>query len=113
MVNKKPQFHPINKMPLLAEGLSATLISTTEQLEVLNKTMVKPYVLDRFTINRIIKAFTEQKEYLECYEQQLYLWYQETLSINQHQTLQKMQQQLAKAKELNTTILNLANNFKT
>jgi hypothetical protein len=108
----KPQFHPISKMPLLEEGINGIVESSEEQLSSLNKAKDKPYIFDDAIVVRILKVFSEQKEYLKLYEKQFNLWQKGKTSVQQSNKLKELQLKLNKAKSLNAEILKLAKQFK-
>lgn len=113
MKQTKPIFHSIDKMPLLEEGVNGMLEASQEQLEGLMEAVDRPHVLDNAIIKRILKAFTEQREYIILYEQQFNLWQNEQLNSLQQHHLKSLQEKLQQIKILNEKILKLAEQFKS
>ncbi len=57
-VPKQPQWQPISMLPTFTAHIDGMLESSEEQYETLLEAKPKPHVLDDYTVNRVIKAFT-------------------------------------------------------
>ncbi len=57
----KPHWQPIEALAMIAAHIDGMLQADREQYETLLEAKPKPHVLDDFTINRVITAFTTQR----------------------------------------------------
>jgi hypothetical protein len=57
----QPQWQPISMLSTFAYHIDGMLEVDLEQYETLLEAKPKPYVLDDDTVNRVIRAFTTQK----------------------------------------------------
>ncbi len=71
-----------------------------------------PYVLDDATIERMLKVFSEQAEYLPIYEEQLSRWNSLSLDASQHREVERLTVQLPELRERIASILTLARELK-
>lgn len=67
----QPQWQPISMLSTLAHHIDGMLAADREQYETLLEAKPKPYVLDDYTVNRVISAFTTQKKDFWMFEEQL------------------------------------------
>lgn len=65
-------------MPLIAYAIDGMTDSAEEQLTNLQEAETRPHVLDDATVDRLIRVYTEQKEDLWLYEEQLARWRAQT-----------------------------------
>ncbi|GAA6618365.1 hypothetical protein [Scytonema sp. NUACC26] len=99
-------------LPVIAQLIDGGLSDTQEQYQTLQQAQGRPYTLDDDTVRRVIKFTNEQKEFLHIYVEQLTRWKAEKLSAAQKQEIERLEQQLVKFRELNTTILALVDQLK-
>ncbi len=58
----QPQWQPISRLSMIAEHIDGMLEADVEQYQTLLEAKPKPYVLDDYTVNRVITAFTTQEK---------------------------------------------------
>ncbi|MCJ7691685.1 MAG: hypothetical protein MUO60_20595 [Clostridiaceae bacterium] len=105
MENKEQDWHPISMIPMLSTMISGQLEEAKNQYENLLQAKPKPYVLNDEIIERIIKVFTEQLDYICLYENQISKWqHEETLTPKIKLDLDRSQTQL---RDLSKVLINL------
>jgi hypothetical protein len=108
MPTPQPQWQPISKLPLLTHHIDGMLEAAQEQYQTLLPAKARPHALDDYTVNRVIKVFTELQEDLWLFDEQLKRWSEATLSTQQRKEVERLQDQMMKLREQITTILALA-----
>ncbi len=103
-----PQWQPIEKLSLIASIIDGALNATTEQYEALTEAKQQPYSLDDALVNRAIKAFTDQKDDLLTYDEQLTRWKALRLTAKQQAEVERLTGQMKKLRKLTTKTLALA-----
>src|SRR5438128_641725 len=71
---QQPHWQPIEKLSLIAYIIDGTLASANETHKTLQQAQRKPYSLDDATVNRAIKLYTDQKNGLWEFDEQLRRW---------------------------------------
>lgn len=104
----QPQWQPISRLSMIAEHIDGMLEADVEQYQTLLEAKPKPYVLDDFTVNRVIASFTTQKDDFWLFEEQLKRWQAGTLTAAQRQEVERLVGQMQKLRENNTKVLKLA-----
>ncbi|OKH42935.1 hypothetical protein NIES2101_32000 [Calothrix sp. HK-06] len=107
-----PNWQPISMLPVIAHLIDDGIIDTQQQLSTLIEAEGKPYALDDYTVERVVKVYTEQKEFLNLYTEQLKKWKLSSPSVSQNQEIERLEKQLIKFRELNTKILGLVDELK-
>lgn len=69
-----PQWQPIERLALIAHHIDGMLESAQEQYETLQLAQPKPFVLDDYTVGRVIDVFTVQQNDLWLFDEQLHRW---------------------------------------
>ncbi len=103
-----PQWQPIEKLSLIASLIDGALNTTGEQFATLTEAKFKPYSLDDALVNRAIKAFTDQKDDLLTYDEQLTRWKAQSLTPKQLAEVERLSGQMKKLHKLTTKTLALA-----
>ncbi len=103
-----PQWQPIERLPLLATHIDGMLESATEQYETLQLAKPKPFVLDDYTVGRVIKVFTTQQGDLWLFDEQLRRWERGPLTNAQRQEVERLAGQMLQLHEVISAILRLA-----
>jgi hypothetical protein len=67
----QPQWQPIETLWTFATHIDGILESSQEQYDTLQEAKPKPHVLDDYTVNRVISAFTTQIADLWLFDEQL------------------------------------------
>jgi len=107
-----PQWQPIERLPLLATHIDGMLESATEQYETLQLAKPKPFVLDDYTVGRVIKVFTTQQGDLWLFDEQLRRWERGPLTNAQRQEVERLAGQMLQLHEVISAILRLAEQLK-
>src|SRR5450755_2546343 len=104
----QPRWHPIEMLPTLAQHIDGMLASSQEQYETLQEARPKPYVLDDYTVGRVISAFTTQIADLWIFDEQLKRWQAEMLTPEQQAEVARLVEQMRRLREVDTQVLALA-----
>src|SRR5260370_39432303 len=84
------------------------LEASQEQYTTLLPARAKPYVLDNFTVNRVIKAFATQVADLHLFDDQLRRWLAEETTHAQRAEVQRLQEQMRRLHQVDEAVLALA-----
>jgi hypothetical protein len=103
-----PQWQPIEQLPLIATHIDGMLESATEQYETLQLAKPKPFVLDDYTVGRVIEVFTAQQGDLWLFDEQLRRWERGPLTSAQRQEVERLAGQMLQLHEVISAILRLA-----
>jgi hypothetical protein len=112
-MSPQPHWRSISFLPALATHIHGMLEADEEQYTTLLKAKDKPYVLDGFTVNRIIEVFTKAKQDLPLFDEQLHRWESEQVTTTQRQEIIRLQGQMDKIHEVIDNVLRLANELST
>ncbi|MBU3146527.1 hypothetical protein [Clostridium sp. CF012] len=113
MEKQQQNWHPIIMLPMMSKMISGQLEEAKDQYENLLKANSKPYVLNDEIVERVIKVFSEQLDFICLYENQISKWHtEETLTTNIESSLAKSQVQLQELSKVITNILALAAELK-
>ncbi len=104
----QPQWQPIEMLTTFAPHIDGMLASSQEQYETLLPARSKPHVLDNFTIDRVINAFTTQIGDLWLFDTQLQRWATEQISTEQRAEVARLQGQMKRLREIDEQVLTLA-----
>lgn len=107
-----PQWQPITQLALIATHIDGMLEAAQEQYETLQPARAKPHVLDNYTVGRVTKVFTVQKNDLWLFEEQLKRWSTQPLTARQRTEVQRLTTQMARLRQVITDILALADELK-
>ena len=107
-----PQWQPIERLALLATHIDGMLESATEQYETLQLAKPKPFVLDDYTVGRVIEVFTTQQGDLWLFDEQLRRWERGPLTNAQRQEVERLAGQMLQLHEVISAILRLAEQLK-
>jgi len=111
-MTETPQWQPIERLALVASHIDGMLESATEQYETLQLAKPKPFVLDNYTVGRVIDVFTAQQSDLWLFDEQLRQWERGTLTTAQRQEVERLAGQMLQLHEVITAILRLADELK-
>lgn len=104
----QPQYQPLSFLPTLGPHLAGMLQADEEQYQTLLQAKDKPHVLDDFTVNRVTKVFSDAKQDLPLFDEQLRRWSSEKLTTSQRQEVVKLKTQMVKLHEVVDNVLALA-----
>ena len=104
----QPRWQGIEVLPTLSTHIDGMLESSQEQYATLQEARPKPHVLDDYTVNRVISAFTTQIADLWLFDEQLQRWQAETLTPEQHAEVTRLVEQMRRLREVDHKVLALA-----
>ena len=107
-----PQWQPIERLALIASHIDGMLESATEQYETLQLAKPKPFVLDDYTVGRVIEVFTTQQGDLGLFDEQLRRWERGPLTNAQRREVERLADQMLQLHEVINAILRLAEQLK-
>ena len=105
---QKPHWQPITMLATLGRNIDGMLETDVEQYQNLLQARGKPHVLDDFTVNRVKQVFGKQREDFYLFEEQLQRWQSGELTDAQRVEVERLVNQMAKLRENNTKVLELA-----
>jgi hypothetical protein len=104
----KPHWQPIEALATIATHIDGMLQADREQYETLLKAKPKPHVLDDYTVNRVIAAFTTQRNDFGLFDEQLRRWQAGPLTDDQRHEVERLVSQMRALRENNEKVLVLA-----
>ena len=107
-----PQWQPIDKLPVIAYAIDGMLTSAEEQYPTLEEARPRPSMLDDYTVGRVVEVYTEQRDDLWMYEEQLRRWRAGTLTDPQRREVERLTGQLRRLRAVIDTILALMDELK-
>jgi hypothetical protein len=105
----KPQYRPLSFLPTLATHIDGMLAAHQEQYATLLQAKDRPHVLDDYTVQRVIKAYTTAKNDLPLFDEQLRRWSAEKVTTAQRQEIIRLKSQMQQLHEVIDNVLKLAN----
>lgn len=108
----QPQWQPIGQLSSIAYHIDGMLASATEQYETLQLARPKPFVLDNYTVGRVIEVFTTQQNDLWLFDEQLRRWGTGKLTPSQRTEVERLTVQMRQLHEVITAVLHLADELK-
>ena len=108
----EPNWQSIDQLPLLTDMVDGVLENTEEQYQTFSEVKNRPHVLDDDIVNRTLRLYQAQLNDLWFYEQQFARWLDESLTRQQRQEVNRLNDQLPRIKELSQAILKLMNVMK-
>ena len=110
--DQKPQWLPLNKLPLIASMIDGMLTDTEEQYQTLLEARPRPHVLDDYTVGRVTKLYRDQRQDVALYAQQAARWAEQPLTPAQREEVVRLQAQITKLGEVTAAIISLAEELK-
>ncbi len=107
-----PQWQPIGKLPVIAYAIDRMLASAEEQYPTLEEARPRPHMLDDYTVGRVVEVYTEQRDDLWMYEEQLRRWSAQTLTADQRREVERLTGQLRRLRAVIDKILALMDELK-
>src|SRR5438034_9821886 len=102
---QEPTWQPLSQLPLIAYAIDGMTDSAEEQLINLQQAETRPHVLDNATVDRLIRVYTEQKDDLWLYEEQLARWRTQSLIEAQRAEIARLDQRLSTLRTLINDLL--------
>ena len=109
---QESNWQPISALPVVSSMIDGMIGDSQEQYQTLLEGKLRPHTLDGFTVNRVLKVFDEQAQYLAHYEEQLGRWKGLALTPNQQSDVERLAGKLNRAQAVNQNILVLAKQLK-
>jgi hypothetical protein len=103
-----PQWQPIGKLPVIAYAIDGMLESAEEQYPTLEEARPRPHMLDDYTVSRVVEVYTEQRDDLWLYEEQMRRWHAGTLTAAQRREVERLTGQLGRLRVVIDKTLALA-----
>jgi hypothetical protein len=107
-----PQWQPSGKIFLVGTMIDGMRQGAQEQYATLLEVRPTPHVLDDYTVGRIVAVYTEQRDDLWLWDEQLARWSGEALNVMRRREVERLQGQMAALREVATSILTLADELK-
>ncbi|MEW4152554.1 hypothetical protein LW858_32620 (plasmid) [Bacillus cereus] len=112
-MENQPNWQPIQNLPIIANLIDGQFIDAKEQYINLLEARNKPHVLDDATIQRTIRVYTEQLEFVWIFEEQLSKWIkEERLTPIEQSEIERLQGQVQQLHHNLTDILALTEKLK-
>ena len=107
-----PNWQPLTAIPLIASLIDGELADGQEHPATLLSVRDRPYVLDDAIVERSITLYTEQRDFLGVFAEQLARWRNEQPSSAQRRELDRLERQLERLRKVLSAILALAEELK-
>ena len=104
----KPQWRPLSYLPSLAHHIDERLKHYQAHYTNLLQAKPKPHVLDDFTVSEVIRVYTDAKQDLPLFDEQIQRWESEYVTAEQRQEIAQLKVQMKKVHEIVDQILQLA-----
>jgi hypothetical protein len=104
----QPRWQGIEALWTFATHIDGMLESSQEQYATLQEAKPKPHVLDDYTVNRVISAFTTQIADLWLFDEQLQRWLSGPLTTEQRLEITRLVEQMRRLREVDNQMLELA-----
>jgi hypothetical protein len=97
---QEPTWQPLAQLPLIAYAIDGMTDSAEEQLINLQQAETRPHVLDNATVDRLIRVYSEQKDDLWMYAEQLARWRKQSWAPAQLAEIERLDQRLIRLRTL-------------
>src|SRR5688500_6224479 len=108
----EPTWQPLSKLPLIAYAIDGMREAADDVHQNLEAARPKPYVMDDATIARVIRVYTEQRDDLWLYDEQLRRWQTQRPTEAQRQEIARLAGELTHLRATLDTVLTLADELK-
>jgi len=105
---QQPQWQPITMLQTIARHIDGMLQEAEEQQANVQQAQSKPWVLDDYTVKRIMEVFTVQEHDLWLFDTQLERWQTGTLTDRQLKEVERLTGQMHKLHAAIADILAMA-----
>ncbi|MBF6614147.1 MAG: hypothetical protein IVW55_13555 [Chloroflexi bacterium] len=105
----------MERLTLIARHIDGMLADAIEHYETLQEARPKPWVLDNYTVGRVIEVFTVQQDDLWLFDEQLRRWASGeagNLTSAQRMEVERLGGQMVRLHEVIAAILRLADELK-
>ncbi|WP_410991127.1 hypothetical protein [Bacillus cereus] len=112
-MENQPNWQPIQNLPIITNLIDGQSSDAKEQYINLLESRNKPHVLDDATIQRTIRVYTEQLEFVWIFKEQLSKWIkEERLTPIEQSEIERLQGQVQQLHHTLTDILTLTEELK-
>jgi len=111
-MKKKPNFHPLSMLPTILMVLKGQLEFSKEQRINMKAVANKPYVLDDEIINRFLKLYGEQNEYIGIFLEQCERWKKQSPNRRQQEQIRQVENCNKELLGVNAEILSIISQCK-
>ncbi len=101
---------PIASLPLIARVIDGQLEAAEEEHRLLLQ--ARPGSLDNATVERVVRVFSEEQEFLAVYQEQLARWRRGPLTPAQRGEVDRLAAQVVRNVEVAASVLALAEDLK-
>jgi hypothetical protein len=108
----KVNWQPISALPLIGAMIDGLLDKVEQQYENLQSCRPQLHVLDDYTVDRVIKVYTDQAGDVGLYAEQLSRWNRLNLTLAHRQEVARLLRQTPRIRERISAILTLAAELK-
>lgn len=112
MSEKRVNWQPISALPLIGSMIDGLLDEVEKQAANLQACQLKPHVLDRDTVERIIQVYSTQADDVRLYKEQICRWRNLNLTPAQREEVERLAAQIPTIRARITAILALAEELK-
>ena len=109
---QQQSWHPIEKLQMFEEMLEDSMTATEENYATFLEAKSRPHALDDSMINRAMKIYAEQIEYVNCYDNQLNRWKKGPLTPNQREKVDGLAIGNKRRRELTENLISLLKELK-
>jgi hypothetical protein len=104
----EPRWQPLSMLPTIGAVIDDQLVFAKEQYTSLLAARERPHVLDDETVERVIRVYTEQLDYVSLYREQLTQWRATQPARVQNDEIARLLQQLDAYEAILKDVLALA-----
>lgn len=108
MPERKPQFHPIGMLPVIAELIDGYAGDAANLLPNLRQARSRPHALDDATVDQVEAVYGETAEMLPVFDEQLRRWDKSILTAPQHAEVTRLFERAAALRAMVDEVLSLA-----
>ena len=102
------QWQPSGKVFVFGTMIDRMLDGAQEQYQTLHEARPTPHVLDDATVGRLVEVYTEQRDDLWLFDEQLQHWSAEPLNVTRRREVERLQGQMVVLHKVVDDILTLA-----
>jgi hypothetical protein len=105
---QQPQWQPISMLQTITRHIDGMLQEAERQQDHVRQAQRKPWVLDDYTVKRVMEVFTVQKNNLWLFDTQIECWQAGTLTDEQRKEVERLVGQMHKLRAAIVDILAMA-----
>ncbi|HEY4045383.1 MAG TPA: hypothetical protein VGM27_00845 [Acidobacteriaceae bacterium] len=105
-------WQPIDSLPLIGSMVDGLLDEVERQYSNLASCRLKPHVLDDYTVDRVLKVYSDQAKDVDLYEEQLSRWSKLDLASAQRREVARLTAHIPAIRSRIAEILTLAKELK-